>query len=98
LSIGGMSRRVGALATDARVKESALWATAQRAIGAIRVIQAFTTEDAEQRRFVASSSESLGANLRLYTFQTLYSAGVNVVIAGGTAAVLWVGATHVLGG
>src|SRR6185436_19340246 len=44
VSIGGMSRRVGALATDARVKESGLWATAQRGMGAIRVIQAFTTE------------------------------------------------------
>jgi ATP-binding cassette subfamily B protein/subfamily B ATP-binding cassette protein MsbA len=98
LSIGGMSRRVAALATDARVKESALWATAQRGMGAIRVIQAFTTEDAEQTRFVASSSASLAANLRLYTFQTLYGAGVNVVIATGTAAVLWVGARHVLGG
>ena len=82
------SRRSSAhhgLATDARVKESALWAVAQRTIGAIRVIQAFTTGEAEHRRFVSSSGD-LDANLRLYTFQTVYSAFVNVLIAAGTAA------------
>jgi ATP-binding cassette, subfamily B, bacterial len=62
------------------------------------VIQAFTTEEDEQRRFVHSSGESLAANLRLYTFQTAYGALVNVLIAVGTAAVLWVGARHVLTG
>jgi ATP-binding cassette subfamily B protein len=96
--IGGMSRRITALATDARVKESALWALAQRTIGAIRVVQAFTTEEEEQRRFTGTSRASLDANLRLYTFQTVYGAAVNVLIAAGTAGVLWVGAMHVLGG
>ncbi len=98
LAIGGLSKRITTLATDARVKESALWTVAQRTIGAIRVIQAFTTEDDEHRRFVASSRDSLAANLRLYTFQTGYAAFVNVLIAAGTAAVLWFGATHVLAG
>src|SRR5262249_2047657 len=97
-STTAMSRRVTALATDSRVKESALWAVAQRTMGAIRVIQAFTTEDEEHRRFVTTSQESLDANLRLYTFQTVYSSGVNVMIAVGTAAVLWFRAVHVLGG
>src|SRR5262245_16824505 len=93
-----LSSRINALATDARVKESALWAVAQRTIGAIRVIQAFTTEQSEHRRFVDTSSASLDANLRLYTFQTVYSAFVNVLIAAGTAAVLWFGAANVLRG
>ena len=97
-SIAAMSRRITALATDSRVKESALWTLAQRTMGAIRVIQAFTTEEEEHGRFVATSQESLAANLRLYTFQTLYSAFVSVLIAGGTAAVLWFGARHVLAG
>ena len=99
LLIGSMrwlTRRITALATDMRVKESALWASTQRGLGAIRVIQAFTTEEDEHRRFVASSTASLDANLRFYTFQTLYTAFINIVMAGGTAVVLWVGATHVL--
>jgi len=49
-AIVALSSRINALASDARVKESALWAVAQRTIGAIRVIQAFTTEQAEYRR------------------------------------------------
>jgi ATP-binding cassette subfamily B protein/subfamily B ATP-binding cassette protein MsbA len=98
LSIVAMSRRMTALATESRVKESALWSVAQRTMGAIRVIQAFTTEEDEHRRFVRSSTESLAANLRLYTFQTVYASFVNVLIAVGTAAVLWFGATHVLAG
>ena len=95
-AIVGMSRRIVDLATDARVKESALWGMAQRTIHAIRVIQAFTTEEDEHRRFVSTSGASLAAYLRLYTVQTAYSAIVNVLIAVGTATVLWVGATHVL--
>jgi ABC-type multidrug transport system fused ATPase/permease subunit len=86
-AIVALSARINALASDARVKESALWAVAQRTIGAIRVIQAFTTEQAEYRRFLGTSTASLDANLRLYTFQSVYSAFVNVLIAAGTAAV-----------
>ena len=98
LAIAVLSKRVTELATDARVKESALWAVAQRTMGAIRVIQAFTTEEEEHRRFVGTSRASLDANLRLYTFQTVYTAGVNVLIAAGTAIVLWLGAVQVLHG
>ena len=93
-----LSSRINQLATEARVRESALWSVAQRTIGAIRVIQAFTTEQAEHRRFVDTSSASLDASLKLYTFQTVYSAFVNVLIAAGTAAVLWFGATRVMAG
>ena len=95
-SMKWLARRITALATDMRVKESALWARAQRGLGAIRVIQAFTTEEDEHRQFVASSTASLDANLRFYTFQTLYTAFINIVMAVGTAVVLWIGATHVL--
>jgi ATP-binding cassette subfamily B protein len=98
LSISRLSTRITTLSTDARVKESAFWSVAQRTMGAIRVIQAFTTEEEEHGRFVERSSESLAANLRLYTFQSIYSAFVNVLIAVGTALVLWIGASHVLDG
>lgn len=95
-SIMRLTQRITSLATDMRVKESALWANAQRGLGAIRVMQAFTTEEDEYRTFVASSTASLDANLRFYTFQSLYTAFINVMMAGGTATVLWIGATHVL--
>jgi ATP-binding cassette subfamily B protein/subfamily B ATP-binding cassette protein MsbA len=97
-SMRWLTRRITTLATDMRVKESALLSRAQRGLGAIRVIQAFTTEEDEHRQFVASSTASLDSNLRFYTFQSLFTAFISVVMAGGTALVLWVGAMHVLAG
>src|SRR3954469_7347751 len=47
---------------------------------------------------MGASRESLGATLRLYNWQTLYSGAVNVVIAGGTALVVYAGARSVLSG
>lgn len=93
-----MGRRITAVSIDAREKESHLYSVTQRGISAIRVIQAFTTEEEEARRFASSSGQSLRASLRLYILQTIYSSLINVVVAGGTALVLWFGATHVLAG
>ena len=62
------------------------------------MIQAFTTEEEEARQFAASSTDSLRANLRMYMMQTFYSGAINVIIAFGTALVLWVGASKVLDG
>src|SRR5258708_10421209 len=47
---------------------------------------------------MAVSQRSLAEGLRLYTLQTFYGGVINVVIALGTAAVVWVGARHVLDG
>jgi len=97
-SIALLSARITTAATHARQRESAVYSLVQRAMSAIRVVQAFTKEEDEQRKFMAASQESLAAGLRLYTVQTLYSGTVNVVIALGTAVVVWVGARHVLAG
>lgn len=96
--ISAMSGRINAAATTARERESMIYSLVQRTMAAIRVIQAFTKEEEEQRRFLSASSESLAANLRLYTLQTFYAGVVNVVIAVGTAVVVWVGARHVMAG
>ncbi|MBI3758022.1 MAG: ABC transporter ATP-binding protein [Deltaproteobacteria bacterium] len=98
LTISAMSTRINQAATIAHERESTIYSLVQRTMSAIRVIQAFTKEEAEHRRFMTASAESLSANLRLYTLQTFYSGVVNVVIAFGTALVVWVGARHVLSG
>jgi len=67
-------------------------------MAAIKVVQAFTKEEEEHRRFMGASRDSLRATLRLYNWQTLYSAGVNVVIALGTAVVIYAGARAVMAG
>ncbi len=97
-SIALMSKRITSAATLARQQESEVYSVVQRAMSAIRIIQAFTKEEEEHRKFMAASDLSLGASLRLYTLQTFYSGIVNVVMAIGTAFVVWVGAQHVMSG
>lgn len=98
VTISAMSKRINTAATIAHERESTIYSLVQRTMSAIRVIQAFTKEEEEHRRFMTASAESLSANLRLYTLQTLYSGVVNAVIALGTALVVWVGAQHVMSG
>jgi ATP-binding cassette subfamily B protein/subfamily B ATP-binding cassette protein MsbA len=47
---------------------------------------------------VQSSSESLEQTLRVYVFQTMYAGGVSLLIAAGTATVIYIGARHVMSG
>jgi ATP-binding cassette subfamily B protein/subfamily B ATP-binding cassette protein MsbA len=98
VSISVMSGRIAAAAMLARQQESEVYTIVQRAMSAIRIIQAFTKEEEEHRKFMSASDRSLGASLKLYTLQTFYSGIVNVVMAVGTALVVWVGARHVMSG
>lgn len=97
-AIALLERKMSTAATQAREKESTVYSVVQRSFAGMRVIQAFTKEEEEQRRFVKASTESLAADLRLYTLQNYYYAIVNVTIAVGTAAILWVGTRHVFAG
>ncbi|MGO9453299.1 MAG: ABC transporter ATP-binding protein [Candidatus Binataceae bacterium] len=96
--IGLISRRINRLNNALLAKESRLYTVAHGALAAIHVVQAFTRESESYSEFVKSSSETLDENLRLYTVQTIYSGAVNVLIALGTAAVIYLGARHVMEG
>jgi len=85
LAIGRLNRQISAAAGEMRERESEVLGVVQRAMGAMRVIQAFTREEDEHRRFMTASERSLAAGLRFYTLQTFYSGVVNLVIALGTA-------------
>jgi ATP-binding cassette subfamily B protein len=93
-----VNRRITAAATEMRERESQVFQIVQRNLSAIKVVQAFSREGMEHRRFVAGSRASLRSGLRLYTLQTAYGSATNVLIAAGTAAVLWVGAHQVWSG
>ncbi|MFQ5665352.1 MAG: ABC transporter ATP-binding protein [Candidatus Binatia bacterium] len=95
LSIALLNRRITAAALRARERESAVYQLVQRGMSAIKVVQAFSKEEEDHDAFVAQSAASLRSNLHLYTLQTAYGAGASLVLALGTAAVLWVGAQHV---
>jgi ATP-binding cassette, subfamily B, bacterial len=96
--IAGFNRKIIDVATEVRTTESRVYSLVQWAMSSIKVVQAFTREEDEQRRFMGASRESLRATLRLYSWQTLYSGTVNVVIAGGTALVVYAGARAVISG
>src|SRR3954468_5357415 len=86
------------VATEVRDLESRVYSLVQWGMSAIKVVQAFTKEEEEHRRFMGASRESLRATLRLYNWQTLYSCAVNSVIALGTAIVVYAGARSVMSG
>jgi ATP-binding cassette subfamily B protein/subfamily B ATP-binding cassette protein MsbA len=96
--ISAFNRKIVVVAGDVRERESRVYSLVQWGMSAIKVVQAFAKEDEEHSRFMGASRESLRATLRLYTWQTLYSGAVNVVIAIGTALVIYAGARAVMSG
>jgi ATP-binding cassette subfamily B protein/subfamily B ATP-binding cassette protein MsbA len=97
-AIALLNKKISSAATEARQKGSTVYSVVQRALSGMRVIQAFTKEEDEGRRFLQASTESLAADLRLYNLQNFYYAVVNLTIAAGTATILWLGARRVLTG
>ena len=96
--ISGFNKKIVDVAAEVRTTESRVYSLVQWAMSSIKVVQAFTKEEEEHRRFMGASRESLQATLRLYSWQTLYSGTVNLVIAGGTALVVFAGARAVVSG
>jgi ATP-binding cassette, subfamily B, bacterial len=96
--ISSFNKKIVDISTEARERESRVYSLVQWTMSAIKVVQAFTKEEEEHRRFMGASRESLNASLRLYSWQTLYSGVVNLTIAAGTALVIYVGARTVMAG
>src|SRR5438067_5766379 len=92
------NRKIVDVATEVRDLDSRVYSLVQWGMAAIKVVQAFTKEEEEHRRFMGASWDSLRATLRLYNWQTLYSGAVNIVIALGTAIVIYAGARAVMSG
>ena len=96
--IGSFNKKITSISTEVRERESLVYSLVQWTMGAIKIVQAFTKEDEEHRRFMGASRESLRASLRLFSWQTLYSGVVNMTIAAGTALVVYAGARAVMTG
>jgi len=96
--ISTFNRKIVEVATEVRDADARVYSLVQWGMSAIKVVQAFTKEEEEHRRFMGASRESLRATLRMYNWQTLYSGAVSVVIAGGTAVVIYAGARAVMSG
>lgn len=79
-------------------RESKISSRVQETLSSIRAVQAFGREVAESQRFSYHADESLRAKLRLTVLQAWSQAMVGLLLAGGTAAVVWIAGQRVLQG
>jgi ATP-binding cassette subfamily B protein/subfamily B ATP-binding cassette protein MsbA len=93
-----LNRRIGEMATEVRDADARVYSLIHWAMSSMKVVQAFTKEEEEHRRFLAASTDSLGKTRRLYNWQTFYSCAVDGLVAGGTAIVVYAGARAVMDG
>jgi len=92
------TRRIKRASKIARRKESDIASVASEALTAIRVVQAYTTEERHEQRFQEHNNERLVAGLDAVRLQSKLSPAIDVVTAVGTALVLWFGAHRVMNG
>ena len=79
-------------------KESAVLTAAQEGLSSVKMVQAFGREDHEVMQFQSSARESLEANLRFNALSMRSCVFVGTLIAISSAAMIYVGARHVLDG
>jgi ATP-binding cassette subfamily B protein len=91
-------RRLRRRSREVRKLESATLAVVQEVLAAVRVVKAFGQEDRERDRFVRQSEEGTRARLRVTLASGVLGLLVGLTIAGGTAAVLFLGVRHVQAG
>jgi ATP-binding cassette subfamily B protein len=92
------TRRIKKAAREARKKEGEIISVIEEVFSSIRVVKAFAREDYEQRRLEEQSLEGVEVALRARSLKAKLSPLVEVIVACGTALVLWFGARMVLEG
>jgi ATP-binding cassette, subfamily B, bacterial len=98
IAINRMGGHIHRHASASREAESALYARAESTIGAVKLMQAYGGEERSLAEFREGSARSLALSLRLYSAETVFGLIVDSVLSLGTAALVWVGAMHVLQG
>jgi ATP-binding cassette, subfamily B, bacterial len=81
-----------------RKKEGEIVSTLEEVLSSIRIVKAFAREDYEQKRFEDESMESVDLALQARNVKAKLSPAVELIVAGGTALVLWFGAKQALAG
>jgi ATP-binding cassette subfamily B protein/subfamily B ATP-binding cassette protein MsbA len=97
-SAWAFGRPLRAAARSRREIESRIEAHLQQTLSGIPVVQAFSREDVEQRRFQDYAAAAIRAHKRSALVESAYGLGSGLMTTLGTAAVLWVAATGVLEG
>src|SRR5262245_6340479 len=80
---------------EARERDSAAMSVVQESLSALRVVKAFGQEERHTERYLERANEGLSAKLKAVLAHGSYDLLVGLAVGAGTAAVLWIGATHV---
>ncbi len=92
------SAKVAELTREKRAKESEVASLLQETLTSKEVVQAFAQEEHEKKRFAEESEESLDAALERVRVSKGFGRTVEVIIAFGTALVVYLGARKALAG
>ena len=85
------TRRIKKASRDVRKKEGEMVSVMQEVVSSIRVVKAFAREEYEERRLEEESLESVEIAMRARSLKAKLSPLVGVIVAVGTAMVLWFG-------
>jgi ATP-binding cassette, subfamily B, bacterial len=96
LSASRLTPRIREVARAQRKRESAMAATAAESMGAIKIVQAFSLESTFAESFSSQNKQSLKDGVKAKRLEASLGRTVDVLIALGTALVLWYGAILVL--
>lgn len=93
-----LGRRVRTLSRSSQDAVAEVATLADEALGAIRIVQAFTQEQREARRFSTIVESAFGAARRRFTARALLTALVILLVFSAITFVLWEGARDVIAG
>jgi len=92
------TRRSKQASREVRQKEGEMASLMQEVLSAISVVKAFAREDYEQERLEKESAESVKLALHARSLKAKLAPAVGMVVAAGTALVLWYGGRLVVTG
>ena len=90
------TRRIKRGSREVRKKEGEIVSEIQEVLSAIHVVKAFASEEYEQLRLAKESRESIRIALRVRGLKAKLGPTVDMIVAGGTCMVLWLGGRMVL--
>ena len=93
-----LTRRIKRASRDVRRREADLMSTMNEVLSSIRLVKAFGREDHERHRFESESEKIVASTLRARDVKAKLAPAVELIVALGSALVLWFGARHVLEG
>jgi len=91
------TRKIKKASREVRKKEGEITSVVEEVLSSIRVVKAFAREDFEVHRLEKESLEAVEISLRARSLKAKLTPLVDIVVALGTALVLWFGARLIMG-